>query len=152
MTTPERELNVLLRELAARTPAPLSGAMEERLLRAFDNAHRRRQAGAVQRFGPLWAAAASALLVFSGALLWDLAGRRDDREAAAPTAPPIEFTPLPGASGLPDLESGHIVHVEVPLAALPAYGLIVHDATGEPIEADVLIGQDGLPRAVRVIP
>ena len=67
--------------------------------------------------------------------------------------PELEFTPLPGASALPAFESGSIVRVELPIAALPAYGLsIVPDPTRPAVEADVIVGQDGHARAIRLVP
>jgi hypothetical protein len=61
------------------------------------------------------------------------------------------FVALPNAVGLPALESGRIVRMEVPLTVLPAYGLeVVPDATPGPVQADFLIGQDGVPRAIRL--
>jgi hypothetical protein len=62
------------------------------------------------------------------------------------------FVELPGAVGLPDFESGQIIRVEIPLASLPTYGLeIVPDARDAPVEADVLVGQDGQARAIRLV-
>jgi hypothetical protein len=62
-----------------------------------------------------------------------------------------EFVPLPGAFALPDFESGRIVRMEVPLTGLPAFGIdLVPDAAPTAVEADFLIGQDGLPRAIRL--
>jgi hypothetical protein len=62
-----------------------------------------------------------------------------------------DFVPLPGAFALPDFESGQIVRLEVPMMALPAYGIdLVPDATPSAVAADVLIGQDGVPRAIRL--
>jgi len=62
-----------------------------------------------------------------------------------------EFVPLPGAFALPDFESGRIVRMEVPLTGLPAFGIdLVPDAAPAAVEADFLIGQDGLPRAIRL--
>ena len=62
-----------------------------------------------------------------------------------------EFIPLPGAFALPDFESGRIVRMEVPLTGLPAFGIdLVPDAGPAAVEADFLIGQDGLPRAIRL--
>lgn len=70
---------------------------------------------------------------------------------AAP--PPVEeFIPVPGAVALPDLESGRIVRVELPVAALPAYGLeILPNAAHSEISADLLVGQDGHTRAIRLV-
>ena len=57
----------------------------------------------------------------------------------------------PAAVGLPELESGRILRVEIPAAMLPAYGLeVVPDAVTAPIPLDMLVGQDGQPRAVRL--
>jgi hypothetical protein len=63
-----------------------------------------------------------------------------------------EFTRLPGAIGLPEMESGSVVRMELPIEVLPEYGLdIVPDAARTSIEADVLVGQDGQPRAIRLV-
>jgi hypothetical protein len=62
--------------------------------------------------------------------------------------------PLPLAAALPDFESGEIVRLGIPVGSLPAYGLeIPPDAPPGPaaIQADLLIGQDGLPRAIRLV-
>ena len=62
-----------------------------------------------------------------------------------------DFVPLPGATSLPEFERGEIVRIEVPLANLPAYGLdMVPDATPASVAAELLIGQDGVPRAIRL--
>jgi hypothetical protein len=62
-----------------------------------------------------------------------------------------DFVALPGASSLPDFESGRIMRIELPLTGLPAYGLdMVLDAAPGTIEADLLVGQDGVPRAIRL--
>jgi hypothetical protein len=44
------------------------------------------------------------------------------------------------------------VRVEVPVASLPAYGIDISSGAGKgPVEADVLIGQDGFTRAIRLV-
>jgi hypothetical protein len=90
------------------------------------------------------------------------APRRSKPTAAAPptttgSAPQTaattynDFVALPAAFALPDLESGRIVRVEVPLTMLPVYGLdLVPEAARSAVEADFLIGQDGMPRAIRL--
>ena len=64
----------------------------------------------------------------------------------------LQFVALPTAIGLPALESGRIVRVQFPAAELPAYGF---DVTPQPdagaVEADLLVGQDGQPRAIRFV-
>jgi hypothetical protein len=75
---------------------------------------------------------------------------RPKRTVPAPVIRP--FIPLPGSGALPDFESGAIVRMEVPVASLPAYGIDISPAAGgQPIEADVLVGQDGQPRAIRLV-
>jgi hypothetical protein len=71
---------------------------------------------------------------------------------AAPVLRPSGFVPLPEAAGLPPFESGAIVRVEVPVGSLPAYGVDISPASdGQPVEADLLVGQDGQARAIRVV-
>ena len=69
------------------------------------------------------------------------------------TPPPVEdFVGVPGAAALPELESGRIVRVELPLAALPAYGVEIAATPGQTeVAADLLVGQDGLTRAIRLV-
>jgi len=74
------------------------------------------------------------------------------RTANPRTTAPVEFVSIPSAIGLPDLESGTVLRMELPLTALPEYGLqIAPDAMRTSIEADVLVGQDGQPRAIRLV-
>jgi hypothetical protein len=65
---------------------------------------------------------------------------------------PVGFVALPGAAGLPDFESGQIIRMEIPLTSLPTYGIdILPDAQGSPVKADLLVGQDGQARAIRLV-
>jgi hypothetical protein len=65
---------------------------------------------------------------------------------------PSGFVDLPWTTGLPAFESGEIVRVDVPVASLPAYGIDISSGAGDrPVEADLLIGQDGLARAIRLV-
>jgi hypothetical protein len=64
----------------------------------------------------------------------------------------VEFMEIPGASGLPALESATIVRTELPVSALPTYGVDITPNSGRSaIEADLLIGQDGQARGIRLI-
>ena len=77
---------------------------------------------------------------------------RPRRVQAPRLAAATGFVGLPGAVGLPDFESGQIIRVEIPLTSLPTYGLeIVPDARDVPVQADVLVGQDGQARAIRLV-
>ena len=65
---------------------------------------------------------------------------------------PAGFVEFPGAASLPAFESGEIVRMALPAASLPSYGLDIVSSTGDqPVEADVLIGQDGQPRGIRLV-
>jgi hypothetical protein len=65
---------------------------------------------------------------------------------------PAGFVELPNAAGLPEFESGTIVRLELPVASLPSYGIEIPAAADErPVEADLLVGQDGLTRAIRLV-
>ena len=78
--------------------------------------------------------------------------RRSRQRALPAVVRPVGFMALPGAAGLPDFESGEIVRMEIPLTSLPTYGIeILPDAQGSPVEADVLVGQDGQARAIRLV-
>jgi hypothetical protein len=79
------------------------------------------------------------------------APQESSRHLSAPVRT-LEFAPVPGAQGLPAFESGHIVRVQLPLAALPSYGVeIVPGARRSPVAADLLVGQDGLARGIRLV-
>jgi hypothetical protein len=63
----------------------------------------------------------------------------------------VGFVPLPSAAGLPDFESGEIVRLGIPVTALPNYGLEIPSGTQSAVQADLLIGQDGQARAIRLV-
>lgn len=154
MTDPGRDdLAAALRQVAlsAEVP-PLDRDRERLLLEAFDAAQTHERAPA--RFGVWRPTAAAALLALAAAMAWLIVGR-----SGRPSAPPAmarlrttEFVLWPGAAELPTFESGHLMRLEVPVAALPSLGLTPPSSLVGVVQADVLIGQDGLPRAVRLSP
>lgn len=78
--------------------------------------------------------------------------RSPRRTAASNRVQSFEFMTLPGAVGLPELESGSVVRIALPVGALPEYGLdIVTAGAKTTVEADVLVGQDGMARAIRLV-
>jgi hypothetical protein len=78
-------------------------------------------------------------------------GARRAPTGDAQRAPLDNFMLLPGAAGLPEFESGRVVRMAVPITNLPAYGFdVVPDASPGTIDADFLVGQDGIPRAIRL--
>jgi hypothetical protein len=65
---------------------------------------------------------------------------------------PSGFVALPSATDLPQFESGTIQRVHLSLASLPGYGVDIAGNTGSsPVEADLLVGQDGQARAIRLV-
>ena len=73
------------------------------------------------------------------------AGRRD------PIAP-AGFVELPNVAALPEMESASIVRVSLPASALPQYGMVIVPGMSAPsVEAELLVGQDGQARAIRLV-
>ncbi len=80
------------------------------------------------------------------------ANRRGSDARTSRVLHPTGFVQIPAAAGLPAFESGQIVRVEIPVTSLPVYGVdILPDAVNRPVRADLLVGQDGVPRAIRLI-
>ncbi|HYE76170.1 MAG TPA: hypothetical protein VEF04_22685 [Blastocatellia bacterium] len=69
-----------------------------------------------------------------------------------PEAVATDFIPINYAGSQTPLDSGQIIRVKMPRAALASFGLPVNaERSHEPIKADVLYGADGMARAVRFI-
>ena len=63
-----------------------------------------------------------------------------------------DFIPLPNADRLPQDEDLNVVRVEVPRSAMIALGYsVTADRAAERVRADVVMGSDGLARAVRFL-
>jgi hypothetical protein len=62
-----------------------------------------------------------------------------------------EFVPWPGARDLPPLESGELLRVDLPVSMLPSLGIVPPATQAVRVKADVIVGQDGLARAVRLV-
>jgi hypothetical protein len=81
-------------------------------------------------------------------------GNRPPRPAQAADAQEVatEFIPLVHAGQYAQAEEGHLVRVELPRSALASFGLPVNaEAPGGSVKADVLMGQDGIARAIRFV-
>jgi hypothetical protein len=82
------------------------------------------------------------------------APRRTYSETVAepePDSRTMEFYPLAGTS--PDaMGEGRIVRVDLPRASLVALGANLPPDNGRPlVKTDILVGQDGVPRAIRLV-
>ncbi|MET0649877.1 MAG: hypothetical protein ABW208_24980 [Pyrinomonadaceae bacterium] len=79
-------------------------------------------------------------------------GGRLARPAQAAEEVATEFIPLMQAGPYTQAEEGHLVRVELPRSALASFGLPVNaEAPAGRVKADVLLGQDGVARAIRFV-
>lgn len=63
-----------------------------------------------------------------------------------------EFLPLTYGANLSQLDDGQVVRVELPRSALQSFGLPMNaERAGERVKADVLLGHDGVARAIRFV-
>jgi hypothetical protein len=144
--------------------------VEMRLLQEFEMRHRVTKARTVAIFAS-WALASAAVLV-AGVSWWNWRAAQKQNLAVnsvtsraltpAPSTEPSEaptliadngageFTLLPGS--LPqEVEDSAIVRVGMQRGALSALGLPVNEErVSDWIQVDLLVGQDGLPKAVRL--
>ena len=73
-------------------------------------------------------------------------------QAQKDTEVATEFYALPDIDSLPPAEGATVVRVRLPRSAMRMVGLPVNEErVGERIQADVVLGQDGLMRAVRFL-
>jgi anti-sigma factor RsiW len=167
-----RELEAGFRAVAAgfrRVEAP--PRVEARLRSAFREQTGRENRAPSRRWIPVatWAAAFAAMF----ALATFLVRERQPEAARPPVQRTIElamlqpqadsdgFIPLPNSAGLTasdaagdaaDQDDVNLVRVEVPRSAMIALGLDVSaDRAEELVEADVLLGSNGIARAVRFL-
>jgi hypothetical protein len=72
---------------------------------------------------------------------------------ASELAASADFVPLVAPDNSVPLDSGQMVRVDVPRAALAALGLPVNASrAGATVRADVLLAHDGTARAIRLLP
>lgn len=175
----QRRLTAALREVALAADVPAHDAVPARLLAEFDAVNRTRRRWAA-RWLPV-AAGVVAAAVLAGywwmpapqtlplsaprvqappALRWQAAAprrarvaRRAPRSTAAPlraAAQPFVF--IPYTIPLAPEERTEVIRMDLPVAALIGAGLPLQVADpGAHAQADVLVGEDGRARAVRLI-
>jgi hypothetical protein len=142
----DRELARALRRLNETVVVPAADpARTAALMAAFDAAQGERggqRSGRQYWFMGALATAAAILMAFSSTL---------HRPQPMPQ-PPNEFVMVPGAAGLPAMESGSLVRMEVPVSMLPSLGLTPpQTGSATSVQADLIVGQDGLTRAARLV-
>jgi hypothetical protein len=180
MNENERELMEGLRALGTLEPREAPGRVEQRLLTEFRaRARRRRLTLWVSAAAGMAAAAASiAVTIWMPSEQQKPVPPTVTRTAPADTPKSVEqpvetalspepavryavlrtdevaasFYPTPDADALAPLESAMVVRVQLPLSSLRLMGLPVsEDPSGDPVQAEVLLGQDGLARGVRLV-
>lgn len=63
-----------------------------------------------------------------------------------------DFLPLTYGNNLSQFDDGQVVRVEVPRSVLQSFGLPINaERAGERVKADVLLGNDGVARAIRFV-
>jgi hypothetical protein len=78
--------------------------------------------------------------------------RANRRVPARPAIVALSFYELPSASEYPPVEDAMVVRVQLPMSSLRLMGLsISEESADERVQADVLVGQDGLARGVRFV-
>jgi hypothetical protein len=161
----QQELAGGLRAVAAGYGRMAAPARVETRLRAEFRKRGALKSGRHEGYGwrPAVSWAAAALAVIALALLADYGGRPDVNHLATGRGVEVAaangggaqneydgFIPLGNTGKLADTEDVNLVRVEVPRSAMIALGLEVSpERASELVEADVMLGPDGLARAVR---
>jgi hypothetical protein len=133
----------------AETGAPLE--IERAVLAEFDRVQRGKQKS--RKRGRVWVAAGA--IAASVAAVWMV----EHRPAQQPVAPPVAeadaeepFVPIPYVLPPGPYERIEVVRMNLPVSELIAAGFRMQTADlGAQAEADVMVGQDGRPRAVRLV-
>jgi len=76
----------------------------------------------------------------------------DLNKPAADTEIATDFIPLMNKETLAQMDGGQVMRVELPRSALMSFGLPMDmERASERIKADVVVGNDGLARAIRFV-
>ena len=142
------QFRALQAELGGRRSAY---ARRTELLRKFDAEHPR------QSLRPWWSLAAAAALLFTVGVGVSL--RYLDLQSTTPSSSVSEvqadmqeagFIAVPFVPPLAPGELLHIIHTQLQPAELASFGVNVDPTLSADLPADLLVGADGFPRAVRI--
>ncbi len=103
-----------------------------------------------------FAVAASVLVLASAGLMWRGGAPPPETRAQAAVVEMAgvdgdDFVPVPYAPPLAAGEMVEVVRTELQASALYRMGVLAPGMSGASFDAEVMVGQDGLPRAVRVL-
>lgn len=146
--TEEEQLRDRLGMLARAVPQHASPDLEDQLRAAF-------RIRVNQRRWKYVARVAAAAVIAAGLYLAWAHMRGPDQETAvvSPVHYRSGFIALPYAQSEVPLEQGVIVRVQIPVSELGVTGIPVAptESIKEKVSADLLVGQDGIARAVRLV-
>jgi hypothetical protein len=134
----------LAESIGNASPSP---ELERTLVRAYRERRRRRARRTWWRF--LGAAAAAAALAVTA-----MVSRPDPEPPAARLMEEVatDYMPVGFARPLRADEYVQVVRISLPRNEMARFGLPVSPAAGaEPVEADVILGEDGVARAIRFV-
>jgi predicted anti-sigma-YlaC factor YlaD len=148
----ERAISAALRLLAETVEEPTADRQTEAAVLAAFDAYWARPP---RRLGQwVWRGVATAAVVVVTTLAGIAVRNAPHGERAASpevAVEPADFVPWPGAAAGPPFESGELVRVDLPVSALPALGFWPPSSDVSFVQADVIVGQDGFARAVRLV-
>jgi hypothetical protein len=153
MTNPSHDADLAeaLAALRAHVEVPdVDSARQRELLAAFDQ-YWARPASFSGRL--TWVIGTASLVVVAVALNWMVVSHPGPthQEPATDVVDLSGFVPWPGAAAWPPFESGALVRVNLPVSELPSLGLTPPPSAAPVVQADVIVGQDGFARAVRLV-
>lgn len=162
-----QQLRAGFRAMAATVRVEAPARVEARLMKEFrSHAGIPELAGTRRRWVPaaIWGGAIAAMIAAGIFLVRDRAPEAQrpvprhmemaSMENPTPLDAAIEegFVLLPGAEQLETVEDLNLLHVELPRSAMMQVGIDVSpERGGETVRADVMVGSDGLARAVRFV-
>jgi hypothetical protein len=161
----ERAVTEALAALAARTagaeaPARVELALRRALRETEKGEHRRRRhAGLVRsaKLALLATAAVVAVLAIVPRARPPAGNGAATRSSSPPPAAAVaagvgsEFVSLGYGEDLQELDAFQVVRVELPRTALAAFGWPAGDAQAGAVTAEVILGHDGVARAIRLV-
>jgi hypothetical protein len=146
---PEKQLTERLQCLkTAMEEEQAPQRIEQALLRAF----RSQQTRPAAAWWPRWALAAGVVVVVTGLSFLLTRGPLPSPVIAEPAEPVAEFVPLVPDPAWAQGETGQILRVSMPRKELVWLGLPVdEDRAFEIVTADLIVGQDMVARAIRIV-
>lgn len=160
LTGPENVLREGLRALSSSCPREAPPWVQDRVLATFRRQHAARRR---RRVFSLAAMAAALIFVSSLMLVWEHPLSSSGAGLAAADSPAVEtkspnpvsqpFIPVLYGQRPPAEGPAIVVRLEMPAADLRLVGVpVAEEVSNRIVQADVVIGPDGLPYALRVLP